>query len=110
MDGYAAIQLNRRNFGSILASLRDSPGGEARLLEACLRYPYPGDDVRIYFIRGNWRRITSAMWDFSDHIFTEEALDEKFKTSKFKKESKYRPKPEGEWFVIWPKEDVKGQK
>lgn len=110
MDGYAAIQLNRKNFGSVLASLKDSPAGEARFLDACFRYPYPGDDIRVFFIRGNWKRTTTGHWDFYDSIFTEEALDEKFDTAKFKKDSKYRPKPEGEWFVIWPKKDVKGKK
>ena len=104
MSGYAAIKITKRNLGAILASLSDSPGGEARFVHACLVYPYAGGDV--YFIRGNYKRQQNA-WDFCDHLKTEQELSEEFTHNS--SDGKFRPKPDGEWFVVTPKETANAE-
>jgi hypothetical protein len=103
MTSYAAIQLLQKNFGAILASLKDSPGGEARFVEACLKYPYK-ENTDIYFIRGNYQN-KEGMYDFSGHIMTGEEIDQKFTTT-LQSNGKYRAKPGGEWFVVNMKEET----
>lgn len=102
MPGYATIKLTTDTLGSVLASLSDTPGGEARFMHACLMYPYKeGEDV--YFVRGNFKNKPGA-YDFDDHLFTAAQLDEMFDwTSSDGKQRKYSVKPNGEWFVVFIK-------
>src|SRR3954465_7180907 len=76
MPGYAAIRLTTGTLGSVLSSLSDTPGGEARFMHACLVYPYKeGEDV--YFVRGNFKN-KGGLYGFDDHLFTEAQLKELF--------------------------------
>lgn len=102
MPGYATIKLTTDTLGSVLASLSDTPGGEARFMHACLRYPYKeGEDV--YFVRGNFKN-KSGLHDFDDHLFTESQLNEIFDwTSSDGKQRAYASKPNGYWFTVFLK-------
>jgi hypothetical protein len=102
MPGYAAIRLTTGTLGSVLSSLSDTPGGEARFMHACLVYPYKeGEDV--YFVRGNFKN-KGGLYGFDDHLFTEAQLKELFDwTSSDGLYRKYTSKPNGEWFVVFVK-------
>lgn len=102
MPGYAAIKLTTGTLGSVLASLSDTPGGEARFMHACLVYPYKdGEDV--YFVRGNFKN-KPGIYDLDDHLFSEQQLNDIFDwTSSDGIQRKYASKPGGEWFVVYIK-------
>jgi hypothetical protein len=101
MPGYATIRLSPQTLGAVLASLSDTPGGEARFMHACLVYNYTGEDV--YFVRGNYKN-KPGLHDFDDHLFTAAQLDEMFDwTSTDGMMRKNARKPNGEWFAVFAK-------
>lgn len=101
MPGFAAIKLTTSTLGSVLSSLSDTPGGEARFMYACLLYNYTGEDV--YFVRGNYKNKT-GLHGFEDHLFTEAELNEIFDwASSDGCKRKNAHKPQGDWFVVFLK-------
>lgn len=99
MPGFATIKLTPQTLGSVMSSLSDTPGAQAKFMYACLIYDYNGEDV--YFVRGNYKN-KPGLHGFEDHLFTKTQLNEVFDwTSSDGVRRRHASIPSGEWFVVY---------